>query len=643
MASPLNLTELNLAGSNKNYKVINNKAVISLFSGFGQFSPFPTGIKADSGNVSSISTPKDIHSDDIYDTSISSLVEYTSKPGYESMKLDYTDFAYLKNVGVFPNNRLIIARRFPNGVANDLTEVKASPMATLISWVPDNEEFLSVAYNEEWAEAEASFEDVLNDIGNDILLGDNKGGKAGGLNTALANAIPLPGMMEGVQYEVMKKLGITDAGIGNSPQGNPNIIREAKMRKTVGKGQPGSGLTAKFTVAMVVEYEQKFINGIDPTLVYLDIIQKALTFGTSDASFTFNSAFAQGTSGIIRDLISGDLGAIGRALYSFVEALVNTIKDIGTKFIEALIGAADAAKKAAIDLANGESVVDVGAALVNEGLDVFGAIGAATIGHVISKYKIKLLGIVNALTGGASTPWHVTIGNPKKPLFTSGDMLVSEVKLTLGKTLAFNDLPSSIKIEFSLSNARSLGAQEIFNRFNSGRGRSYVRLQKSYVETSDSTIQDGGSQSSVQSGSASGGMFGEGKDNINTSEATINKNKQFDEYVVDSKSGGTDWLSSGPKVNNEVVQNPNNTAPIVADPIIIPPPTPPDAEPELVFSEYTYTVEVLGPKLTVVVFKKSSEIYRSQPSFSVPESILVDEAKNALRSQHPSIDSMTKK
>ena len=639
MASPLNLTELNLAGSNKNYKVINNKAVISLFSGFGQFSPFPTGIKADSGNVSSISTPKDIHNDDIYDTSISSLVEYTSKPGYESMKLDYTDFAYLKNVGVFPNNRLIIARRFPNGVANDLTEVKASPMATLISWVPDNEEFLSVAYNEEWAEAEASFEDVLNDIGNDILLGDNKGGKAGGLNTALANAIPLPGTMEGVQYEVMKKLGITDAGIGNSPQGNPNIIREAKMRKTVGKGQPGSGLTAKFTVAMVVEYEQKFINGIDPTLVYLDIIQKALTFGTSDASFTFNSAFAQGTSGIIRDLISGDLGAIGRALYGFVESLLTTIKEIGTELIQGLI---DAAKNVGQALAEGG--IDNGLlALYNEGKSLFGTVTAATIGHVVSKYKIKLLGIVNALTGGASTPWHVTIGNPKKPLFTSGDMLVSEVKLTLGKTLAFNDLPSSIKIEFSLTNARSLGAQEIFNRFNSGKGRSYVRLQKSYPEISDSTIQDGGSQSSVQSGSASGGMFGEGKDNINTSEAIINKNKQFDEYVVDSKSGGTDWLSSGPKVNNEVVQNPNNTAPIVADPIIIPPPTPPDAEPELVFSEYTYTVEVLGPKLTVVVFKKSSEIYRGQPSFSVPESILVDEAKNALRSQHPSIDSMTKK
>ena len=127
---------------------------------------------------------ENLHNNTVYDTSVLNIIEQLAST---KASLKPADFAYLKNVGVFPNNRLIIARRFPNGVANDLTEVKASPMATLISWVPDNEEFLSVAYNEEWAEAEASFEDVLNDIGNDILLGDNKGGKAGVLNTALAN------------------------------------------------------------------------------------------------------------------------------------------------------------------------------------------------------------------------------------------------------------------------------------------------------------------------------------------------------------------------------------------------------------------------------------------------------------------------
>jgi hypothetical protein len=110
---------------------------------------------------------------------------------------------------------------------------------------------------------------------------------------------------------------------------------------------------------------------------------------------------------------------------------------------------------------------------------------SATVGHVVSKYKLRLMGIANALTGSPSTPWHITIGNPKRPMFSSGDMYTKEVTLTLGKTLAFNDLPSSIKIEFSLTNARPLGASEIFNRLNTGRGRSYKRLQQSFAEAPD--------------------------------------------------------------------------------------------------------------------------------------------------------------
>ena len=87
------------------------------------------------------------------------------------------------------------------------------------------------------------------------------------------------------------------------------------------------------------------------------------------------------------------------------------------------------------------------------------------------------------MTGSNSTPWHITIGNPKKPIFSSGDMFTTDVKLTLGPILSFNDLPSSIKIEFTLESARDLGAQEIFNKFNNGSGREYKRLNLSIYET----------------------------------------------------------------------------------------------------------------------------------------------------------------
>ena len=648
MSSPLGLTFNSLTSNswngpkeNSNYKVIDNKNVSSLF-GNAQFSPFPEagGVDAASGNVTRISKGNSVHSDDSYDISISEIIKYTSdKP---SMKLKPADFAYLKNLGVYPNNRLVIARRFPGPVGNDLTSIQSVPMATLICWVKDNIDYISIQYNEVWQAAEASFKTVLNDIGDDLKASkDNNMGNLGGAAAAGFNAIPFPGFMEGIQYQVMKEMGLTDAGIGNSPLGNPNLIREAQRRSTVSKEETGSGLSAKISVKMEVEYEQKFINGVDPTLVYLDIIQNALTFGTSDAAFQFSAAFATGTSNIIGKLISGDLTAIAQALTEFVSKLLNAVRKIGEDIINALVDPKD----------EGE----VKAATI---FDAVKKAFSSTIGHVVSKYKLRLIGIANALTGSPSTPWHVTIGNPKKPIFSSGDMLCTEVTLTLGKTLAFNDLPSSIKIEFSLTNARALGAGEIFNRLNTGRGRSYKRLQQSFVEAPDrGTEPDTQKQTTNATPVALVTPFGtstqetpagkqvlEPKDDSNndgiddkyqmTTEQAAKYNGE-DSYISNS-SNLSDWMSGdspNPPPNTETkpvnmgesqktdtgnvnapgsiletkpsVQS-QSTQPGAVAPVppqsTLPPPVPP------ITTKYTYTIESLGPKKRAVAKDASDTV-----------------------------------
>ena len=607
MASPLGLTFDSSPNSTKigTYNVVDSKAVKSLFNG-SQFSPFPSDVDIQSGNVTKIRNASEVHGDDIYDTSISSLIKYTNQDKkMEAMKLTAADFAYLKNVGVYPNNRLIIARRFPSGVSNDLTSLQSiEPMSTLISWVKDGDDFISVSYNEEWESSPASFEDVLNQIGEDVKSSkDNNMGNLGGAAAAAFNAIPFPGLMEGIQYQVMKNMGLTDAGIGNSPLGNPNLIREATMRKVLGtKGQAGSGLSAKFSVTMVVEYEQKFINGVDPTLVYMDIIQNALTFGTSDASFQFNSAFATGTKSIIADLISGDIGAVANALAKFVTSLLDAISNIGKDIIDALVKGSDSKS----GKPSTESI-----------LSAVKSAFAATVGHVISKFKVKLIGIANALTGSPSAPWHVTIGNPKKPLFCSGDMLCKKVTLTLGKNLAFNDLPSYIKIELTLESARNLGAQEIFNRFNTGKGRSYVRSQQSFVEKPDITFATA-SETTVTVGTQSV---------VKNQVTPISSPQTVDTYRVDfSQNSGTPYISynngvsttpttgdnttaqinTGSSISTQASNQSQSTQPGAVAPVppqsTLPPPVPP------ITTKYTYTIETLGPKRRAVAKDASGNV-----------------------------------
>ena len=484
MSSPLGLTfDSSKQGVSvgKPYKVYGGgqgQKVKSLFNGSSVFTPYPDGqVDPKTGTSLRVKKQADIHNNDIYDTSVGSIVKYTAnKP---AMKLDYIDFAYLRKLGVYPNNRLIVARRFGAAVGNDLNSMKSKPMATMISWIPEQDEsFLSITYKEKWVEAEASYVDVLNDIGKSTRVSKDDENRLGDFASRGLDMLPFPGLTEPLQRSIMAKFGLVDDPY-NLPLGNPNLIREAKRRFTVSADQAESGLECTIEVKMEVEYEQKFINGVDPSLVYLDIIQNALTFGTSDAAFQMAKPFATGTSKILQQLISGDYKAIYSALTDIVTTIFETVQQQVKFMVEALINPPN------------EDISKMGEQLKTALLGAFATVGAEaakTIGSVIGKYKHRLMGITNALTGSPSTPWHITIGNPKKPVFSSGDMLLKTVSMDLGKVLAFNDLPSTIKFTLSFENARPLGAQEIFNRLNTGRGRTYVSVN---VQSEVNTKNDG--------------------------------------------------------------------------------------------------------------------------------------------------------
>jgi hypothetical protein len=493
MGSPLglfNLVDKDNKPITKNYTVYDGGAdgkgqkVKSLFDNTTVFSPFPEGsIDSGSGTTLKIKKWADIHNDNIYDTSISSIVKYTSK--FPAMKLDFIDFAYLRDVGVYPNNRLIVARRFGAAVGNDLTRMKVPPLKTMVSWVSEAEnDFLSVSYNEVWNDADATYTEVLNKMGKSFKSpGSDNSTNIGDFLAGGIGLVPFPGLSEPIQRAVAKEFGIIDGNAFDLPLGDPNLIREAKKRSTVQPDQAGSGLACNIEIKMVVEYEQKFINGVDPTLAYMDIIQNAIYFGTSDARFQFSKAFAEGAKGILGDLISGDYNKIYKTLEKIVKAIFNKLKEFISSIVKFIDKTAESAAEGNLD--------------IGKQLNAFVDVSTKAIGSVIGKYKQDLLGVTNALTGAPSTPWHITIGNPKKPVFCSGDMLLKKVDMEMGKILAYNDLPSTIKFTLTFENARPLGAQEIFNRLNTGRGRSVlsVSLQSATNKKPDGTINtSGGSQ-----------------------------------------------------------------------------------------------------------------------------------------------------
>ena len=506
-----------------------------------------------------------LHNNDVYDTSILNIIEKTAGT---SAALRPSDFAYLRNVGVYSNNRLIIARRFGGPMLDDIFSKGNLPLAVMIAWRPEGEDFLEMGFGEHWVDAKADFTSLLNNLATDVLTPG--GGSAAG---AALGTVPLPGFTEGLTRAVLTKLGVLEDGGDLLPAGNPNLIKEAKRRKTVGYGEAGSGLKCTVSIKMVVEYEQKFISGIDPTIVFQDILANAVRFGTSTSnSYGLSKTFGQK---IIKwanqpsTLISDFVTAISEGIKSAKDEIINTItKEYDEKIATANEEVPDEDDEEP-EQSEKDKLTEEKNKAVSEAqglLDKLVTATGDTLKKTIKKYKVEIEGIVKALSGAPSTPWHVTIGNPLRPIFCSGDMFTDSVNVKLGPTLAFNDLPSYITIDFTLQNARAWGAQEIMAKFNSGYLRSVNMKKDSNAVELNTTVNDGNLSESNTGPSASTATASNPNagisNNINNSggsasvtpgsgvPATTTKENQ------EQPSVNTDPNSPSPPVENESIQNP---------------------------------------------------------------------------------------
>jgi len=376
--------------------------------------------------------------------------------------LKYDDFAYLKKLGVYPSNRLILARRFDYPIGDDLLTSTQAPTAIIPSWVEDGKTFIDITYGEEWANVTSV--DPASPGGKTF---QEYGYSDDQVTKQLKNAFglaSLPGFTDYIQYYFFNEADITDPNnLAILPMGNPNIIRSAKMRKLPASGSDFEGLSYKFTITIDTEYEIKYIDGVDPTLAYFDIISNLLRFGTSEAQFQFDSRFNSRAREILKNLSSGDAKEVLSEVTKIVESFIDSAGNILKTTFETLFG-----------------LLGFGGSGVN--LTEF------MISAQVKKYRLKFIGIINALTGSPSGIYHITVGNPFRPLFSSGDLYPGEQKnkITLGPELGYNNLPTTIKFSTQLTNARSCGLQEIYKKFSP---RS-IRKNISVSDTSFKSVTD---------------------------------------------------------------------------------------------------------------------------------------------------------
>lgn len=392
------------------------------------------------------------------DISFASIVAWSQQ--HPSIKLHLRDVAYIRNIGVYPANRMIVLRRFTGGSPDDLFATDMVPLATVVGFIPPEEDdsAFSINFSEKW---EPNVKEGLIDVVNKIIGFSNK-------SALLPNFEGASNVEQALAVRLGEVFGVTTSG--DNPKGNPNVIHEAAIRTT-----EYDGLSCKFKIQFTTEYEIQYVRGADPGRVYTDLIGNLVRMGTSPEQYITTPQFGGAARQIQKMLEDNDFSGLALMIFKvFKEGVGDLVKLVGEALNKVKNIAVTGVKAIGGDEKAKQELVNKGTAAAQKFITEINKI----IGINVRRYTWPLKGAIAAMSGFHTGPWHVTIGNPKSPFVSVGNLIIEDVKIDLGTNMLYNDRPSRIKVTYALGPGRNRGASGITSIFNVGKGRIYQPIEK---------------------------------------------------------------------------------------------------------------------------------------------------------------------
>ena len=479
----------NTTNSQKVTRIIDNTSsgnIINIFKNDSDINKYVvykngTGLKSKAGteNIKNYLRDK-IYKDSSKNPYIQLIDDFSAKQGSENagLRLRAVDFAYLRDLGVYPINRMAILRRFPEGcmVPEDLSEMKLEPISTIVGWIKPEDKFGDITFNETWTTTNKRFDQKIAEMVKNITGVD------------IATLVPIPEYAQAILYEFYNAAGLTgnnnpnsinegietfngisqgkdvggDWGLFNIPVGNPNVLQEGPFRDPLVQNIKSD---LKFELTTV--YEQKMLGEVDPGSAMLDILDNIYAMGTSNMMFYWNDS-SKRISDATKDALSDTANSphnwwifVKSYVVSFWEGLKKLFSDIKAE-VKALY---DLYKKEGVTQ---ESLVE---GIVPLALDAVKTILTSTI----AIHRFELRGSMELMMGGkySTTPWYLTLGNPYSPWISTNHIKVTSCSIETSTEMGFNDQPQSLTAKFNCEFSRALGKQELMRMFNNTFKRTY--------------------------------------------------------------------------------------------------------------------------------------------------------------------------
>ena len=379
-----------------------------------------------------------------------------SRQGLNAIEFSWEDFLYAKNYGKVPNNYMITLRRFGMPVGDNLInyEQQTTPdIGRMVCWMDGEknklEELLKFKVKLNWKEFKSEIQ---------TLQGSGYGGNGGGGNLLgkILGATDTAGsnvaLKKGNQGEVDPYSNMT-----NKTLGPINVIDKMMVRER--------GLMFEQSIKLVFEYEMRSIDGINGKVAFLDLLMNILmvTYNRGDfwggaRRYTGGARKSNPIAGQegMQKLANGDFGGF---LDSLTTGFSNRIKD--------LTGGA------------GLSLEGLGNAVKSIG----GNIASRAAGSAMDKMgRPQAQATIALLTGEDTGEWHITIGNPARPMLSMGNMILEDTEIQFMGPLGIDDFPTKLQVTCSLKPARPRDRDDVQMMFVPNAGERMYSSALDYIK-----------------------------------------------------------------------------------------------------------------------------------------------------------------
>ena len=131
----------------------------------------------------------------------------------------------------------------------------------------------------------------------------------------------------------------------------------------------------------------------------------------------------------------------------------------------------------------GERMLSNSGNFLQNALNILNGVGGMLLGGWLNKLGRPHLQFVNSLLSPAPTGfWHLMIGNPRDPIMSLGNMIITSANIEHYGPLGIDDFPTGLKVTVELERGKPRDIRDIERMYMKGSDRIYVSMGEKVMD-----------------------------------------------------------------------------------------------------------------------------------------------------------------